>query len=129
MEHSLFLAKLVGLYTVVICLAGIVNRHHWRALVNELNQAPHLMGMFAGSIALLFGLFIILTHNVWTPDWRGLITLMGWVGILKGLLRLFFMDWLMRVSKSIVDGSWYMLVMVVFLVIGAYLTYVGFVGM
>jgi len=34
------------------------------------------------------GLAIVVTHNVWTPDWRCLITLIGWIFVFAGLTRI-----------------------------------------
>ena len=35
-------------------------------------------------MALFFGLLIILFHNVWTVHWAIIITLLGWIGLIKG---------------------------------------------
>ncbi len=37
-------------------------------------------------IAIIVGLLNILFHNIWEPDWRIIITLMGWIALTKGLL-------------------------------------------
>lgn len=38
--------------------------------------------LFAGGLALARG------HNVWSRDWRVLVTLAGWVGMAAGLYRM-----------------------------------------
>ena len=33
------------------------------------------------------GLAIVLVHNVWTFDWRVIITILGWLAVLGGIFR------------------------------------------
>lgn len=39
-----------------------------------------------GFIAVTFGLLIIGYHNLWVADWRVLITIIGWLALIKGLI-------------------------------------------
>ena len=43
------------------------------------NHTPLLY--FAAAAGLIVGVAIVLALNVWTADWRVLITLLGWIGI------------------------------------------------
>lgn len=43
-----------------------------------------------GFINLLFGATIIAFHRAWSSDWRSIITVVGWAGILKGVLFMLF---------------------------------------
>lgn len=128
MELSLFLAKALGLYTVIICLAALMWRGRMDTAMRQFEQSKEMFGFLAGAIALMVGLLVVLSHNVWEPNWRGLVTLFGWISILKGILRLFFVDSTMRFSKKLLASNMYVPVMVFFLLIGLYLTYVGFTG-
>ena len=37
---------------------------------------------------MLAGMALVLTHNVWTADWPLLITLLGWLGVIGGAVRI-----------------------------------------
>jgi hypothetical protein len=41
-----------------------------------------------GLISLLVGLPIIILHNIWVGPWEIVVTLMGWLTVLKGFVRM-----------------------------------------
>ncbi len=79
----------------------------------------------SGLFNLIIGLLVILSHNIWVADWRVLITIMGWLALTKGIVRLFFPEKLPKLAKK-VSESWFMVICALFLSIGIYLTYIGF---
>ena len=87
MTTSIFLARLIGPVALTIGIALLINRAGFRALANDFMASPALM-FLAGVITLPAGLAIVLTHNVWTADWRVLITLLGWLALLSGIVRI-----------------------------------------
>ena len=124
METSLFLAKVLGLYLVIIIPAVVINRKHLHTFVDELTRSIALSYVL-GFFALVVGLLVVITHNVWTLDWRGLITLLGWLAILKGVLRLYIPETLLTIAKKFTTTA-LMVWGAPFFVIGLYLVYVGF---
>ena len=81
-----------------------------------------------GVMLLLSGLSVVLTHNIWNAGFLPLvITLTGWVLILRGIMSMFvpggsiarMISWL-----KVEEPSWLYAILV--LVIGAYLTGAGF---
>jgi hypothetical protein len=54
---------------------------------------------FAGAVLLVSSLAIVQTHNLWVADWRVIITLFGWLGVLGGIVRIFLPEF----AQSIVD--------------------------
>ena len=43
-----------------------------------------------GGLLFVAGLSIVRSHNRWTRGWPVMVTLVGWVGMLAGLFRMFF---------------------------------------
>jgi hypothetical protein len=43
-----------------------------------------------GMLALAAGVAIVNVHNVWAPDWRVIITILGWLLVLRGVMLLVF---------------------------------------
>jgi len=41
-----------------------------------------------GYLALILGLVTVLLHNVWELSWQGLVTLFGWISLIKGVSRI-----------------------------------------
>jgi uncharacterized membrane protein HdeD (DUF308 family) len=123
MDTSLFLAKLLGLYFLIYGILCLWGRQHTAALAREMGASKGLLAV-SGEISLLFGLVIVIDHTIWEVSWRGLITLLGYLLILKGIVRFAFPVFVKKcISKMIV---WLPLISLILIVLGAYLTYYGF---
>src|SRR5439155_8129406 len=87
MSPSIFLAKLIGPVCLVLGLALLINGAAFRTLAGEFLNSPPLM-FLSGVITLPAGLAIVLTHNIWAGDWRVLITILGWLAVIGGAVRI-----------------------------------------
>ena len=87
MTTSIFLAKLIGPFALALGLALVFQGTGFRAFASEFMASPALI-FLSGVITLPAGLAIVLTHNVWTPDWRGVITIVGWLAVVTGAIRM-----------------------------------------
>ena len=87
MDTSIFLARLLGPSMLVIGLGLLLNRATYRDLSLEVLDSPALIYL-AGLIALVAGLAIVLTHNVWVAGWPVVITIFGWVSLAAGIFRI-----------------------------------------
>jgi hypothetical protein len=126
METSIFLARLLGPSMLVVVAGLIVNRTNYRALVHEFLDSPALIYL-AGLLALVAGLAIVLTHNVWVMGWPVIITIFGWASLIGGILRIIFPAPLARFAETVVDNQAVLIGSIAFyLVLGAWLTYVGY---
>lgn len=129
MDTSIFLARLLGPAFLVMAVGILANRENSRALAREFLNSPALIYL-AGLIALVAGLAIVLTHNVWEFRWPVIITLFGWVSLVAGLMRLVFPVAMMGVWKGIVErDEWVPAAAVVYGVLGVWLAYAGYVGL
>lgn len=95
-------------------------------MVNELGSSRALM-YISGLWSLLVGLIIVNLHQVWIWDWPVLITIIGWLAVIKGMLRLFFMEHVLIMARQMQRQKLiYTVIVILFFVIGVYLTYIGF---
>ena len=88
MSTSVFIAWLIGPVLLVIGLAVFANQRAFREMLEEFLASRALI-FLSGLLIMPAGLAIVLTHNVWTADWRVLITIFGWLNTIGGALRLF----------------------------------------
>jgi uncharacterized protein YjeT (DUF2065 family) len=88
MSNSLFLARLIGPVMLVVGLAVFANPRAFREMAEEFLASRALL-FLSGLILMPAGLAIVLAHNLWSGDWRVLITLLGWLAAIGGALRLF----------------------------------------
>jgi len=80
---TMLFAKAYGIYFVVVGLALLFNPQRFRRWY-EVLLSEDWRPLFGAVIALLIGSFIIAAHNLWVADWRVLITLIGYWGVVKG---------------------------------------------
>src|SRR5262249_6026770 len=88
----------------LLLLPGIgmlANPRVFRAMASEVVGNVTLIYLF-GLIDFAAGLAIVLTHNVWVPNWRVLITSLGWLLLVRGAARILFTDRVMEFAKTVV---------------------------
>jgi len=87
--RTIFLSKLIRLYSILISLAMVTHKQAAIETVTSLIQNQPALFLL-GLIAMLSGLAMILAHNVWSGGALPVIvTLLGWWTLVKGLLFLF----------------------------------------
>lgn len=124
MELSIFLARLIGLYLLIVAADLLVRRREMEGAVRDFASSKGLL-VFSGSISLLLGLAIAIGHPIYERGWRGLITLLGYLLIFRGIMRVAFPTRLQkRIGSLFHRGYW--VILLILLILGVYLTYEGF---
>jgi len=126
METSIFLAKVIGLVSVISTTAILVRYKESLAFEAEAVQSP-LFVYTSGFLILILGVLLVVSHSVWTLDGRLVITLVGWLILLKGAGRIFFPNAVRRLIEKKRDNRKFILGEVVVLLVGLYLLYYGFI--
>ena len=126
MGTSLFIARIFGLCYLVVGIGFILNRKAFVKVMEDFCKNAALL-YFGGMFALVIGVVMILTHNVWVRDWRVMITLIGWAGFIKGIwITVFphtvakFMEIYQKNERLLTVHAW------MAFVLGVVLTYFGF---
>src|SRR5262245_42659795 len=103
MDRSLFLARLIGPTFVVIALGMLVNLGIYE---NMLAEALHTGILFylSGLLSLLAGLAIINLHNTWCMDWRVIITVLGWLMTIGGIIRIVVPQVAITIGSTVYSG-------------------------
>jgi hypothetical protein len=127
-QLTFYLAKLLGLYFLIIGISIIFKTSHYQKSMKELSTSEALM-MLISIMPLVVGLSIILGHNLWVKSWPVIITIIGWLIFLVGLIRLFWYKKVMKIISKKADHKSFLVTMgVIVTLIGAGLTYLGFRG-
>ena len=124
MELSIFLAKVLGLYLIIVPASVLLNRKYLPRIIEEFSRSFALI-VLSGFIALVLGLLVVVSHNIWSADWRVMITILGWLTLAKGVFRIFLPHKFSQ-AASMSARPWWVVVIVIFIALGGYLTYVGF---
>ena len=82
---TIYLAKLLGLYCIVVALAMSANKQSTIETVNEWMRSPPLM-LLTSVITLALGLGLVIGHNVWSGGALPItVTVVGWLTLIKGV--------------------------------------------
>jgi len=85
MEKSKSIAGIVGPTLIVMVLSEL---KVWNATLYNTQIVP--LVYLSGVLFFIAGLSIVRKHNIWTWGWQTLITVIGWLGLILGVLRMFF---------------------------------------
>lgn len=125
MELSILVAKLFGAVYAALGLGMLFNMGYYKKAFAEMmkNTTYILLG---GIAALVIGMLIVMNHNIWEASWVVIITIIGWLALVKGVLLLvipkfvnIFEGWFKNKSFLTVTG-------VGALILGLVLLYFGF---
>ncbi|MCF6276725.1 MAG: hypothetical protein L3J07_02635 [Candidatus Magasanikbacteria bacterium] len=125
MDISLYFAQVFGLFFFISGVAILINRKEYKKIFSKFIKTKSSI-IFLSMFILLLGLFIVLKHNIWEFSWVGLVTFLGWAILVKGAVIMLFPNLLDVFEKKFSKYSWYFLGGVMYVLIGLYLTYVGF---
>jgi hypothetical protein len=95
MQSTRVVARMLGGVLFISGAGILVNSEGYRATADEFLRGVGLIYM-SGMMALVAGLAIVYLHNVWTKDWRTLLTLIGWFAVIDGTLRVVVPEFIQR---------------------------------
>lgn len=105
MDLSHQLAQIIGTLFIVVGIGLILNGSYYRQMLAQFLKNDGLY-YFSGALAFIIGMAMVLNHNIWTPDWRSLVTVIGWLSLVKGTMRLVFPQAGSRLAGAIVTSTW-----------------------
>jgi len=120
-------ARVLGPFLVIVDITAVVRAPDTQAVLSEF-EASSLWSWVAGAFVLIFGLVMVAGHQYWRGAAPIIISVLGWLVTLRGLLLLAFPKVFVSVAKGMIgaQGLWVTLC-VAFALVGLYLTYVGWV--
>ena len=128
MSNSIFLAKLIGPLALALGFGVLFNREAVRAVLDEFIRNRAIL-FLAGLITFPAGLAIVLTHNVWVADWPVIVTIVGWLTMFSGAMRIVAPEGAIRYGRRAYERPGGALFgAAVWLALGAVLTFFGYIS-
>lgn len=124
MATAVLIAKIFALIYLSISVGYIFNKEYYRKEFPKILDNFSLL-LYGGAAAIAVGCLILAAHNTWTYSWTTLITLLGWLALLKGILLIIypkFVKWFEPLLKGKALDAY----MAIPLILGLILGYFGF---
>ena len=122
MNLSNYLAELWGITIAVVSFALLIKPKYLEKLFAEVENEATMF--FWGIVSLVIGLAMVFIHNVWVLDWRVVITVLGWLTLIKGLDVLLLPDHMRKRWQKMGNRQW-RTILIFLLLSGFVLTYLG----
>jgi hypothetical protein len=123
MDTPIFLAQFWGIVFVLTGITLMINRESVVTLLKLVQEDG--MVILLGYGTLMLGVAHILLYNTWT-DWTVIITLIGWIILLKGIVRLVAPHYTQRLVKFYNSPHRIRVSLIIMIIIGIFLINQGF---
>ncbi|WP_074410174.1 MULTISPECIES: hypothetical protein [Aquimarina] len=121
MDTSIFLAKFWGWYLIMFFFILSFNPNRIKQIFEDLKDQKFVI--ITSFIAIIVGLLNILFHNIWEPNWKFIITAIGWISLGMGLLLFVFpkgtAKWLEFINIKLVQVLYVLLFLMGILLLNA----------
>lgn len=126
MNKSIYLARVIGLYYLITGIFTFVFYTDIDLIIKSFVSQPSLI-ILVGITTLIVGLLLVVYHNLWVKDWRVVITLIAWLTLIIGVIRLFCYNYIPSISNWVLAHKGFMLIpLIIFFLLGIFLTFKGF---
>jgi hypothetical protein len=126
MERPTFIARLAGPLLVIVGIGMLVNLSVYQAMINEFLHSAALVYL-SGVLTLLGGLAILNVHNSWRAEWPLIVTILGWLMVIGGIIRIALPQFTVSLGASMYGSlSAIIVVAIIGLAIGGFLTFKGY---
>ena len=94
MDISIFFVKFYGYFFFLFAGALLISKKGREVMIAASKDETHIM--FTGMLSLFIGLPVIILHNIWTFDVLGFVTFIGWISVVKGVVRIAFPSFVVK---------------------------------
>ena len=92
------LAVLMGSALVIVGIT-LFNKSYFSAVMTDLANSKGLLWV-TGLITFVMGMVIVALYRAWSADWRVLVTLLGWLTVIKGAVIMLFPSSMMLLYRK-----------------------------
>ena len=126
MDFTLFFAKILGPLYAIIGIGILLNMKTYLNVIEDFIKNAAIVYL-CGVAVFVTGMIIVLNHNIWVINWPVVITIMGWMAILKGVFLIIFPNAMVRFTKKFKNMTRVLFADIIFIImLGCFLTAKGF---
>lgn len=118
--------QVFSLMYIAVGIGILVSPRFYRKLIEDYVETSSSL-YFGGLLALTVGYLLVAFHNTWTKDFSVIITIVGWISLIKGLLILIRPKIMIELTKAIMSKRKYLKIQaVIVIIIGLIFSFFGF---
>lgn len=87
MKAAVRIARLVGPVLTATGIGMVANRSLYAGMVAAAVNIPTLV-LLSGLLVLTAGIAMLNGYHTWTSDWRAIVTVLGWLFVIAGIIRI-----------------------------------------
>ena len=126
MELSILIAKVVSVIYLSASLGSFFSKDYYLRISEDMCKNAALTYMM-GFVTVIFGFLIVNYHNLWGSDWTVLITIIGWLSLIKGVILIVSPKFLQSLYEPFLTERALKIIPYVTLSLGLLFGYFGFV--
>lgn len=127
MDLSIFVAQMVAIIYLAVGVGMLLDKKYYVKLFDGFMKDATAMYL-GGFTALMVGFSLVTFHNDWVKNWEVLVTIIGWLALIKGVMLLAFPTTIINMSKPWLKGKNMNVLSAVVIVLGLVFGYFGFVS-
>jgi len=124
MAIEILIIRIFAILYLIIGIVGIKDKKYYANLTHEIMKNVSLRFTW-GMFAFIVGFLIVSYHNVWT-GWPIIVTLIGWIGLIKGITIILFPNILEKKANFVFKGGLAKILPYICIVLALVFGYLGF---
>lgn len=124
MDTSILIGKILAVIYLTVGVGMAINKEFYQEMIIDFCENKALLYL-GGVMALAVGFIIVTFHNNWTISWTILITIIGYMGLIKGIWILLFPKMAIKRSRKWAENIQWAINCA--LIIGIILAYCSFI--
>ena len=127
MQLSKLIAKMASVIYLSASLGAFFSADYYRKIADDFFSNAGLIYV-SGFMTAVIGLLIVIYHNRWTKSWTVLITILGWLALVKGISLIAFPQFIHSLSERMFTDFGSKIFPYAALCLGLLFAYFGFVS-
>ena len=121
-------AQIFQIFSLMYLAVGVgmlINPGFYKKLFTDFCESAAVMYL-GGIMALAIGYLILAFHNTWTKDLSVIITVIGWLALVKGVLILVQPKMMIALTKAMLKENLLKIEAIVVILLGLAFSFLGF---
>lgn len=127
MDLSIFVAQVAAIIYLSVGVGILVDKKYYSKVFDNMLKDTTAMYL-GGFMALLVGFALVTFHNDWMKSWEVLVTVIGWMALVKGVMLIAFPRTFLGIVKPWIKSKNLSAMAVAVVVLGLIFGYFGFVA-